>query len=111
MNNSINILLSPPLAFLVFLCISIIIYKSAGRLSEKGKPSAGKLKTYIGGEDIPGRKIQFGYKTFFFIALFFTIIEVATLVIATVPGRFVDLGIFYLVMVFLAIVALITREV
>ncbi|MCL5674686.1 MAG: hypothetical protein M1501_02930 [Candidatus Omnitrophica bacterium] len=110
MDNSIKILLSPPLAFLFFLCVSAGIYKIAGKFSAKGKPSQGKLKTYVGGEDIQGYKIQFGYKSFFFVAIFFTMIEVSTLVIATIHSRFVLLGMFYLAMIFLAIFALITRE-
>jgi NADH:ubiquinone oxidoreductase subunit 3 (subunit A) len=108
MDNGIKILLSPPLAFLIFLCVSFIIYKSVGSLATKGKPSPGKLKTYTGGEDIPGAKIQFGYKSFFFIAVSFTMIEISTLVIATIQRGFSILGIFYLAMIFISILSLIT---
>ena len=46
----------------------------------------GKLETYACGEDMPGTKVQFGYRLFFFIALFFTMMHVAALVVATVPS-------------------------
>jgi len=56
-------------------------------------------------------KLQFGYRLFFFIALFFTMMHVAALVIATIPGgKIVFFGIIYLVMIFLSIMALITRD-
>ena len=43
-------------------------------------------------------KLQFGYRLFFFIALFFTMMHVAALVIATIPGgKIVFFGIIYLV--------------
>ena len=107
MDNGIKILLSPPLSFLIFLCVSVIIYKVVGRFSAKGTPSQGKLKTYTGGEDISGYKIQFGYKSFFFVAISFTMIEVSTLIIATIHKDFTIFGIFYLVMIFIAILTLI----
>ena len=73
--------------------------------------AGGKLTTYACGEDIPGAKVQFGYRLFFFIALFFTIMHVAALVIATVPsGKIIFFAIIYLAMIFLSILALITRS-
>jgi len=71
----------------------------------------GKLSTYACGEDIPGVKVQFGYRLFYVFALFFTIMHVAALVIATIPGgKVAYLGIIYLLLIFLAILALITRD-
>jgi hypothetical protein len=110
MKNGIEVLLSPPLAFLFFLCVSFAIYIFAGAVAAKGKFVPGKFKTYIGGEDISGFKIQFGYRSFFFIAIFFTMMHVAVLVIATIGGRFIYLGILYLAMIFLSVLALIARE-
>jgi hypothetical protein len=71
----------------------------------------GKLTTYACGEDIPGVKIQFGYRLFFFVALFFTMMHVAVLVIATVPsGKIGFFAVFYLLMIFLSVMALVTRS-
>jgi NADH-quinone oxidoreductase subunit A len=107
----IDILLSPLISFVIFLLIYYIFYRLSTGLAPKGKPSPGKLTTYACGEDIPGYKIQFGYRLFFFVALFFTMMHVAALVVATVPkGPLVYFGIFYLGMIFLSILALITRS-
>jgi NADH-quinone oxidoreductase subunit A len=111
MNNTIEIFLSPPLAFLIFLAVFTIIYFLAGRLAPRVNPVGGKLKSYACGEDIPGQKIQFGYRLFFFIALFFTMMHVAALVVATLPpGPIAYFGLFYLGMIFLSVAALVTRK-
>jgi NADH-quinone oxidoreductase subunit A len=111
MKHWTEILLSPPLAFLVFLAIFYIIYFLAGRLAPKVSDVGGKLKSYACGEDIPGSKVQFGYRLFFFIALFFTMMHVAALVVATLPsGPIAYFGLFYLGMIFLAVAALVTRN-
>ena len=111
MKHWMEIFLSPPLAFLVFLAIFYIIYFLAGRLAPRLNPIGGKLKSYACGEDIPGSKVQFGYRLFFFIALFFTMMHVAALVVATLPpGPIAYFGLFYLGMIFLSVAALITRN-
>jgi NADH-quinone oxidoreductase subunit A len=111
MKNLLEILLSPPLAFLAFLAIFTLLYFLAGRLAPKLNPAGGKLKSYHCGEDIPGAKLQFGYRLFFFIALFFTMMHVAALVVATVPsGPIAYFALFYLGMIFLSIAALVTRD-
>jgi NADH-quinone oxidoreductase subunit A len=111
MTNAFEILLSPPVAFLIFLAIFYLIYLLVGLMTPRVKDVGGKLKTYACGEDIPGVKIQFGYRLFFFIALFFTMMHVAALVVATLPrGPVAYFGIFYLGMIFLSVLALITRD-
>jgi len=109
--HAIDVLLSPPIAFLIFLGLSYAIYGLGSVLAPKLKKTGGKLKTYACGEDIPGVKLQWGYRLFFFIALFFTMMHVAVLVMATVPsGTIVFFSLIYLVMIFLSVVALITRS-
>jgi NADH:ubiquinone oxidoreductase subunit 3 (subunit A) len=106
-----DFLISPPVAFLVFLVIGYLIYALGSRLAPKLKKQGGKLATYACGEDLPGVKLQFGYRLFFFIALFFTMMHVAALVIATIPGgKIAFFGIIYILMIFLSIMALITRD-
>jgi len=108
----IDILLSPPCAFLIFLMVSWIVYGFVSRIAPRGEKSAEKLSTYACGEDIPGSKFRFGYRLFFAVALFFTMMHVATLVVATLPkaGPIVFFGFVYLAMVFLAVMSLVTRE-
>jgi NADH:ubiquinone oxidoreductase subunit 3 (subunit A) len=109
--KGLEFLISPPVAFIFFLGVAFLIYALGRKMAPKLKDVGGKLTTYACGEDIPGVKIQFGYRLFFFIALFFTIMHVATLVIATVPsGKIVFFAVFYLLMIFLSILALITRS-
>ncbi len=107
----IDIILSPPIAFIIFLVIFYFIYWLGSLMAPKLKKTPGKVSSYACGEDIPGTKVQFGYRLFFYVALFFTIMHVATLVVATVPaGVFALFAIFYLAMIFLSVLALITRS-
>ncbi len=109
--TGIGILLSPPIAFFFFLAAAFGLYALGRGMAPKLTRTGGKLTTYACGEDIPGVKIQFGYRLFFFIALFFTMMHVAALVIATVPsGKIVFFALFYLVMIALSLTALVTRS-
>lgn len=107
----IEIVLSPPIAFLVFLALFYLVYWLGSTMAPKMKKNKGELSMYACGEDIPAGKLQFGYRLFFFIALFFTMMHVAVLVLATIPkGAIVYFGVFYLGMILLSVFALVTRE-
>ena len=109
--NGTSIFLSPPVAFILILIVSILLYLLGKRMAPKLTKSGGKLTSYACGEDMPGTKVQFGYRLFFFVALFFTIMHVAALVIATVPaGKIALFAVLYLAVVFLSVLALITRS-
>ncbi|MGB4703977.1 MAG: hypothetical protein WBI18_02705 [Candidatus Saccharicenans sp.] len=109
--KGLQFLLSPPVAFFFFLGVAYLLYALGRTMAPGLNRTPGKLATYACGEDIPGEKVQFGYRLFFVFALFFTIMHVAALVIATIPiGKIVYLGIIYLAIIFLAIVALIARD-
>ena len=109
--KGIEVLLSPPVAFFVFLAVAFGLYALGRGMAPKLTNVGGKLTTYACGENIPGAKVQFGYRLFFFIALFFTMMHVAVLVIATVPdGPITFFALFYLVMIFLSVMSLVTRS-
>jgi NADH-quinone oxidoreductase subunit A len=109
--KGIDILISPPVAFVLFLIAATLLYRLGRRMAPKLNNVGGKLTSYACGEDMPGTKIQFGYRLFFFVALFFTIMHVAALVIATVPsGKIVLFAVLYLGIIFLSILALVTRD-
>jgi NADH-quinone oxidoreductase subunit A len=109
--KGIDILISPPVAFVLFLVAATLLYRLGRRMAPKLNNVGGKLTSYACGEDMPGTKIQFGYRLFFFVALFFTIMHVAALVIATVPaGKIVLFAVLYLAVIFLSILALVTRD-
>ncbi len=109
--KTIEFLLSPPIAFFFFLLVAYLLYALGNSMAPKLNRTPGKLSTYACGEDIPGVKVQFGFRLFYLFALFFTIMHVAALVIATVPmGKIVFFAIIYLAMIFLSIMALVSRS-
>jgi NADH:ubiquinone oxidoreductase subunit 3 (subunit A) len=82
----LSILLSPPIAFLICLLISAGIYGLGRLVEEKGTPTYGKYQPYACGEEYQAEKAEFGYRRFYISAIFFTIMHVAVLTVATVPG-------------------------
>lgn len=81
-----NILLTPPVAFLIVLLSMLLFSRMLSRLSFKRKPHHdGMEKAYACGEDIPSGLMQPDYSQFFPFAFFFTLLHVFTLIIATVP--------------------------
>jgi NADH-quinone oxidoreductase subunit A len=109
--KGLDFLISPPVAFVLFLAVAWLLVVLGRRMAPKLNKVGGKLTSYACGEDMPGAKIQFGYRLFFFVALFFTIMHVAALVLATVPsGKIALFAIPYLAVIFLSVMALVTRD-
>jgi len=101
-------LLWPPIAFLIFMLLGYLIYRLSRAQAPKPSLEEGKLATYACGENIPGKKAQYGYHLFHF-AFFFTVLHVAAQVITTVPsGSIAMLGVFYLLVALVAVVILLT---
>jgi NADH:ubiquinone oxidoreductase subunit 3 (subunit A) len=112
MHLVLTILLSPPGAFLLFLAVAYGIYKFGDILAPKLTDKGAKLAQYACGEDFPARKVQVEYRMFFCAALFFTIMHVAALVIATVPASSVMLaavGLVYLAVVLVSVYSLVIK--
>jgi NADH:ubiquinone oxidoreductase subunit 3 (subunit A) len=82
----LSILLSPPVAFLICLALCAGIYGLGHLVEEKGVPAEGKYEPYACGESYKAEKLHFGYRKFYIAAIFFTIMHVAVLTIATMPG-------------------------
>lgn len=82
----LSIFLSPPVAFLICLAICTGIYGLGRLVEEKGRPANGKYEPYACGENFEAEKLHFGYTKFYRAAIFFTIMHVAVLTVATVPG-------------------------
>jgi len=78
------VLASPLLWFAALVLVGGAIYWWAGRIAPRGFPSPEKRKAYIGGEDVRPQVAPPGYN-FYHVALFFTIMHVAALVVATAP--------------------------
>ncbi|MCM8759200.1 MAG: hypothetical protein NC906_05455 [Candidatus Omnitrophica bacterium] len=108
--SKIDILISPPIAFLIMSLFFSVLYILAGKFALTTKRSKEKVSTYACGENIPGFKFQFGYNLFFVFALFFTIMHVAALIFATLPSGLplVYFGIFYLFAIFLSVISMLS---
>ncbi len=79
-----DLLASPPVIFLFALATGCLVYAWSRTVAPRSVPAPGKTLPYIGGE-IPERQaIRPGYQ-FFYVALFFTVADVAALVLATTP--------------------------
>jgi NADH:ubiquinone oxidoreductase subunit 3 (subunit A) len=108
--NGSEFLLFPPIAFILFLLVGGLLLGFGSLLGAKGKASAGKNAQYACGEPVPAVKVQPDYTEFFPFALFFTIIHVTALIMATIPGGNIALmGIIYLVGVAIALFTLVVR--
>jgi NADH:ubiquinone oxidoreductase subunit 3 (subunit A) len=97
----LSIILSPPIAFLICLLVSAAIYGFGRLVEEKGSPSHGKYEPYACGEEYRAEKFEFGYRKFYIAAIFFTIMHVAVLTVATVPGGVIA----YRAIIYLAAIA------
>ena len=100
-----SLLLSPPLAFLVFTALSAALYAVGRYLAGPQKPSLLKSSLYTGGEAPASPSSAPGYRPFFLSALFFAILHMGVLMIGY--GGFNWFTGVYLAGLILALVALI----
>jgi NADH:ubiquinone oxidoreductase subunit 3 (subunit A) len=105
-----NLLLSPPLAFLIALVLALGVYAFGSLIGAKVTVDGGKLEPYACGENFNADKFTFGYRRFFVAAIFFTIMHVAVLSIATVPGGPFAFRAFAYLLVIAASVAILYTE-
>jgi NADH:ubiquinone oxidoreductase subunit 3 (subunit A) len=100
-----EILLSPPLAFLIYLPLVFAIYITGKALAGKETPSLEKSSLYGSGEEAATSLASPGYRPFFLIAFFFALLHLGMLVIGT--GE-IDVKLLpYIIGLILALVALI----
>ncbi len=101
-----QIILTPPIAFLVYLVLVGLLSLFARRLAARsGEVSAIKSSTYSSGEAPPTRLAAPGYRPFFVVALFFAVLHLGVLVMSS--GTPSPVMIIYLVGLLVALVALI----
>jgi NADH-quinone oxidoreductase subunit A len=99
--------LAPPVAFIVILASVLLVSGALSRLSYRSKQQAkGAAEPYACGEKIPTHMIQPDYAQFLPFALFFTILHVVALMIATVPVETAATLVFAVVYVIGALVGL-----
>ncbi len=79
-------LLVPPIAFVVALAAALALSWGLKGLALKPKVvPAGLKRPYACGEDVVGHMIQPDYGQFLPFAVFFTVLHVVALIVATVP--------------------------
>jgi NADH:ubiquinone oxidoreductase subunit 3 (subunit A) len=98
-----KILLSPPIAFVILLGISLLFSFFSKFIAAKGITSAGKEKSYACGEDVEVHKVQPDYGQFFSFAFFFTIMHVVALIVATVPKEISIMPFIYILVAVMAL--------
>ena len=99
-----NIFLSPPLAFLIYIPLVLVIVGLGRLLAGPTKQNAMKSSLYGSGESSPTQAAVPGYKPFFLIAFFFAILHLGILVLGT--GNLNPTVGIYLVGLLLALLAL-----
>ncbi|MFA7009488.1 MAG: NADH-quinone oxidoreductase subunit A [Elusimicrobiales bacterium] len=80
-----EIFLFPPVVFIITLLFSIGLSEllSGWAPAPQAEPGSGRDKPYACGEDFPSEKVIPDYQEFFPFAIFFTLLHVAGLVLAT----------------------------
>ncbi|HTW91191.1 MAG TPA: hypothetical protein VMH22_05725 [bacterium] len=105
-----RILLSPPIVFVVSLGLGLLFYWLGRAMAPKTNMTPAKASSYACGEDAPMTKAQLSYRLFYSLAIFFTVLHVAALVVTTLPtGPTAVFGLVYLAVIVLAVFALVTK--
>lgn len=102
-----DVLTSPFVLFGVAVAVGYLMYAWSGRIAPRPVGAGGdKHMPYVGGEPAVAQAFQPGY-AFFYVALFFTLVHVAALVLATMPPGLLPWGAMaYLSVIFLAVMVL-----
>jgi NADH-quinone oxidoreductase subunit A len=79
-----DLMASPVTIMVAALVIGYLIYWWSRTVAPVSLPSVNKSMPYVGGEVAQAQVWQPGYQ-FFYVALFFTVVHVAALVLATSP--------------------------
>ena len=78
-----DILLTPPLAFLIYIPLVALILLLGKRLAGPAKSSEAKSSPYGSGEAAPTHAAAPGYQPFFLVAFFFAILHLGMLVLGS----------------------------
>src|SRR5512142_2647285 len=78
-----QIVLTPVIAFLIYLALAALLSFLSGRLAGPAKSSLLKSSTYSSGELAPTALAAPGYRPFFVLALFFAVLHLGALVLGS----------------------------
>jgi NADH:ubiquinone oxidoreductase subunit 3 (subunit A) len=101
-----QVILTPPVAFILYIALVVVLFGVGRVLAGKGKPSEEKSSIYASGEASPLTRSLPGYRGFFVIALFFAILHLGVLMLGS-SGAVSPIAIVYLIGLMLALVVLI----
>ena len=100
-----QIILTPPVAIVLYFVLVALLFGAGRVLAGKGKPSEEKSSTYASGEAAPLARSLPGYRGFFVIALFFAILHLGVLMLGS--SSMSPIAVVYLIGLMLALVVLI----
>ncbi len=100
-----DLLLTPPIAFLIYVPLVLLILAFGRVLAGAARPSVMKTSVYGSGEAPPTFEAAPGYRPFFLIALFFAVVHLGMLVLGV--GSLPVPAAAYIVGLLLALAALI----
>jgi NADH:ubiquinone oxidoreductase subunit 3 (subunit A) len=102
---TMQVLLTPPVAFLVYMLLSGLLVGFGRLLAGPSHANPSKSSTYASGEAAPSVSAAPGYQPFFVVALFFAVLHLGVLMLATgVPSA---ISAVYLIGLLLVLVVLI----
>ena len=78
-----DIILTPPIAFLIYVPLVFLIFLLGRGLASPESPSEAKSSLYGSGELAPTSIAAPGYKPFFLVAFFFAMLHLGVLVLGT----------------------------
>lgn len=93
-----NLLLSPPIAFVLLFLLTFFVYRFFQKRAAKGPDNTGKYLPYSSGQNLPPVEVQLSYQEYFRLGLLFGLIHVSALVLSLLPlqAESHKIGIFYL---------------
>jgi len=100
-----DFIFSPPIAFIVYLLLVSILVGIGRVLAGPANLTSGKTSTYTGGEVSPTELASPGYRPFFVLGLFFAVLHLGVLVIAS--SDLTAVGAIYLIGLMFTLLALI----
>ncbi len=101
-----DLLTSPFVIFGVAVAIGYVLFLWSRTVAPASTGGVNKQMPYVGGEAAEAQNYQPGYQ-FFYVALFFTLVHVAALVLATMPQGLLPWGaVAYLAVIFFAVMVL-----
>lgn len=78
-----EIILTPPVAFVLYIGLVGLLFGFGRLLAPAARRTVTKSSIYAGGEEAVTSKAAPGYRRFFIVALFFAVLHLGALVLAT----------------------------